>query len=139
MEVAVGLPAGLGDPWDGARTVSIVEREPGRLFISDGDDVRVLETADIRAIRLRDAAAAASVRPAHRRGLDTRTCRLKVTLDGIAPPIWRRIDVAAFMSMEKLHEMIQAAFGWTNSHLHVFEAGRERIGVPYKLYNMAEG
>ena len=31
---------------DGTEALSIVEREPGRLFVSDGDDVRVLETAD---------------------------------------------------------------------------------------------
>ena len=43
----------------------------------------------------------------------------------------------ASLRLEKLHEVIQAAFGWTNSHLHVFEVGDERIGVPYELEDIA--
>ncbi len=49
--------------------------------------------------------------------------RLKVTLVGIKPPIWRRILVPGGTTLEGLHYAIQAAMGWTNSHLHQFELG----------------
>jgi Plasmid pRiA4b ORF-3-like protein len=33
-------------------------------------------------------------------------------------------------TLDHLHEVIQAAFGWWNSHLHEFEVGRIRYGIP---------
>jgi hypothetical protein len=45
---------------------------------------------------------------------------LNVVLDGIAPPIWRRITVDGDMTLRGLHHVIQAAFGWTDAHLHEF-------------------
>jgi hypothetical protein len=33
-------------------------------------------------------------------------------------------------TLDHLHEVIQAAFGWSNYHLHEFEVGRDRYGVP---------
>jgi hypothetical protein len=56
--------------------------------------------------------------------------QLKVTLDGIAPPIWRRLLVTSDISLEKLHEVLQVAMGWTNSHLHQFTAGKTCYGMP---------
>ena len=32
--------------------------------------------------------------------------------------------------MARLHDALQEAFGWTNSHLHQFRVGRECFGVP---------
>jgi len=46
---------------------------------------------------------------------------LKVTLIGIDPPIWRRLQVPNTMLLCCLHDAVQAAFGWTDSHLHHFE------------------
>ncbi|MFW6114325.1 MAG: IS1096 element passenger TnpR family protein [bacterium] len=48
--------------------------------------------------------------------------RFKITLDDTRPPIWRRIETKD-VTLEKLHELIQTAMGWTNSHLHQFEIG----------------
>ncbi|MCZ7628945.1 MAG: plasmid pRiA4b ORF-3 family protein [Microthrixaceae bacterium] len=56
--------------------------------------------------------------------------QLKVTLLGTKPPIWRRILVDGSSSLGELHEVIQAAFGWWNCHLHDFEIGRTRYCVP---------
>lgn len=46
--------------------------------------------------------------------------QLKITLDEIEPPIWRRILVKADTKLPALHRIIQTIFGWTNSHLHQF-------------------
>lgn len=56
--------------------------------------------------------------------------QLKVTLLNTKPPIWRRILVDGSTTLGDLHEVIQAAFGWWSCHLHEFEIGRNRYGVP---------
>ena len=48
--------------------------------------------------------------------------QLKVTLKHSKPPIWRRIQVKEDATLYKLHQTIQVAMGWTNSHLHQFIA-----------------
>lgn len=47
---------------------------------------------------------------------------LKVTLIGVEPPIWRRVQVPSTILMCCLHDCLQAIFGWKDSHLHQFEA-----------------
>src|SRR5262245_54227460 len=49
-----------------------------------------------------------------------RVYQFKVTLKDTQPPIWRRIQVQD-CTLDKLHEHIQTAMGWTNSHLHQFD------------------
>ncbi|HET8617695.1 MAG TPA: plasmid pRiA4b ORF-3 family protein [Acidimicrobiales bacterium] len=56
--------------------------------------------------------------------------QLKVTLLDTKPPIWRRVLVDGRSTLDHLHEVIQAAFGWWNCHLHEFEVGTTRYGVP---------
>jgi len=56
--------------------------------------------------------------------------RLKITLRGIKPPIWRRIEVPGDVPLDDFHLMIQAAMGWTNSHLHGFDIGGENYSIP---------
>lgn len=56
--------------------------------------------------------------------------QLKVTLQDTKPPIWRRVLVDGRATLDHVHEVIQAAFGWWNYHLHEFEVGRTRFGVP---------
>ena len=48
---------------------------------------------------------------------------LKVSLQGVRPPIWRRILVPSDFTLAQLHDVLQEAMGWTNSHLHQFEVG----------------
>ena len=45
---------------------------------------------------------------------------LHVQIDDIEPPIWRRIAVDGDITLRMLHHIFQAAFGWTDSHLHEF-------------------
>lgn len=56
--------------------------------------------------------------------------QLKVTLLDTKPPIWRRVLVDGSSTLDHVHEVLQAAFGWWNYHLHEFEVGRTRYGVP---------
>jgi hypothetical protein len=46
---------------------------------------------------------------------------LHVSIDLVVPPVWRRIEVDADITLRNLHHILQAAFGWTTSHLHEFE------------------
>lgn len=56
--------------------------------------------------------------------------QLRIELAGIKPLIWRRVVVPETITLAKLHRIIQAAMGWTDSHLHEFEIAEERYGVP---------
>jgi hypothetical protein len=56
--------------------------------------------------------------------------QLKVTLDGIKPPIWRRIQVRGDISLFTLHKIIQAAMGWEDYHLHQFMVGEDYYAIP---------
>ena len=46
--------------------------------------------------------------------------QIRVTLDGSKPPIWRKLAVPSSIVLGELHEVIQIAMGWTNSHMHQF-------------------
>jgi hypothetical protein len=58
-----------------------------------------------------------------------RLYQFKITLLDVTPPIWRRIQVRN-CTLDKLHERIQTAMGWTNSHLYQFMIDGERYGDP---------
>jgi hypothetical protein len=61
--------------------------------------------------------------------LSQRLYQFKITLRGLRPPIWRRIQVKN-CTLDKLHEHIQTAMGWTNSHLHHFGIDGTYFGDP---------
>lgn len=46
---------------------------------------------------------------------------LRVQIEDIDPPIWRRIRVDSDITLRALHHVIQAAFGWADAHLHEFQ------------------
>src|SRR3954451_4158969 len=53
----------------------------------------------------------------------------------ISPMIWRRLLVRSDSTLAALHDTIQIAFGWTDSHLHRFrihgrDQGVARLGGP---------
>ena len=58
----------------------------------------------------------------------TNIIRLKVTLRGVKPPVWRRLLMPGTMTLGQLHTAIQAAMGWHDSHLHVFDIGGDAFG-----------
>jgi hypothetical protein len=54
---------------------------------------------------------------------------LHVELMGIQPAIWRELHVLSDTPLSKLHDVLQEAFGWTHSHMHVFEdTSRQQYG-----------
>ena len=61
-----------------------------------------------------------------------RIYQFQITLKDIKPPIWRRIQVRD-CTLDKLHERIQTAMGWTNSHLHHFQIKDALYGDPWLL------
>lgn len=67
-----------------------------------------------------------------------RLYQFRIALLDIRPAIWRRIQVKDG-TLDKLHEHIQTAMGWTNSHLHDFKIDGQRYGDPVLLdENFAE-
>lgn len=67
--------------------------------------------------------------------------QFKITLLGISPPVWRRIQVPASYTFWDLHVAIQDSMGWLDYHLHAFrleEGGEQRaieIGIPTDEYD----
>src|SRR3954466_9419 len=55
--------------------------------------------------------------------------QFKVTLLDTKPPVWRRVQVSD-CTLSKLHEHIQTAMGWTNSHMHHFRIDDNLYGDP---------
>src|ERR1700722_11598648 len=73
---------------------------------------------------------ALSVTPAARSVLTMRTTRLRVTMNEVEPPVLRLLDVPALVLLPELHDLLQVAIGWTDSHLHQFVADDLRYGMP---------
>jgi hypothetical protein len=49
--------------------------------------------------------------------------RLKITLNDVEPHVLRRVEVPFNIRLDRLHDVLQAAMGWTNSHLYEIRAG----------------
>lgn len=56
--------------------------------------------------------------------------QLKVTLQDIQPPIWRRVQLWEDSTLAQLHTILQIVMGWEDCHLHQFEIGRRLYSVP---------
>ncbi|MDP9435479.1 MAG: plasmid pRiA4b ORF-3 family protein [Actinomycetota bacterium] len=48
---------------------------------------------------------------------------VRVDLVGAKPPVWRRLELPSTLRLDELHGVLQAVFGWTDSHLHRFSLG----------------
>ena len=55
--------------------------------------------------------------------------QLRIELEDVEPPVWRRLLVPGGFGLARLHDVFQAAMGWSNSHLHCFSIGGERYGM----------
>lgn len=59
-----------------------------------------------------------------------RTARLRVVLQEVMPAVVRVIDVPATITLDDLHDVLQVAVGWTDSHLHQFRTDMATYGIP---------
>ena len=83
---------------------------------------RRLASGDVTSV---EQLLAASKPPSRRRPrrTDLVTLRVRIDLAGTRPPVWRRLELASDLFLDDVHEIMQAAFGWTDSHLHRFGCG----------------
>lgn len=54
----------------------------------------------------------------------------EIKLKGLAPPIWRRVQINADNTFEDLHMLLQIVFGYQNYHLFDFNVGDVNIAMP---------
>jgi hypothetical protein len=62
--------------------------------------------------------------------INVKTSRLRVTMSEVEPVVVRVLDVPARVLLPELHDLLQAALGWTDSHLHQFIADGICYGMP---------
>lgn len=55
--------------------------------------------------------------------------QVKITLQHIHPPIWRRV-LTNDCSLDELHDIIQISMGWEDEHMHAFVIEGEEFGNP---------
>lgn len=58
-----------------------------------------------------------------------KTTRLRVTMQDVDPAVARTIDVPMSTTLPELHDLLQAALGWTDSHLHQFVTAEATYGL----------
>ncbi len=62
------------------------------------------------------------------------TYRVRVDLKETDPPTWRRLEITSDLNLAEVHDILQVAFGWTDSHLHGFAAGPEFYSAEAERY-----
>ena len=67
-----------------------------------------------------------------------RFVQIKVTLNDIRPPIWRRLVLPSATTLEDLHFIILAAMGWQGGHLHAFHAAEREYSDPSEVDGAAD-
>ena len=122
-----GAAAALEDKGPDEALSRAWESMPG----ADLDDrlaaVRATGHPDADALARAVAEFAASGAP---RSID-QVARLKVSLAGFRPAIWRRVLVPATATLGDLHVVIQVLFGWDGDHLHLFQIGKKQYSDPF--------
>jgi Plasmid pRiA4b ORF-3-like protein len=61
---------------------------------------------------------------------------VRVDLAGTTPPVWRQLELPSDVFLDDVHEIIQIAFGWTDSHLHRFGCGSAYYSADTEYYLM---
>ena len=51
---------------------------------------------------------------------DSTVHQIKVSLDGVDPQVWRRVELESTVTLAGLHTIIQHAMGWWDTHPHEF-------------------
>jgi hypothetical protein len=61
---------------------------------------------------------------------DSLIIRAEVHIVAIEPPISRTLELPMDLNLAQLHEVLQAALGWTDIHAHQFNIGGLAYGAP---------
>lgn len=69
----------------------------------------------------------------------TRALQLKIVLQDVSPPIWRRVLVTDDLSLHGLHQVIQMAMGWGDIHPYQFDFGDLRFTDAERSDDMEPG
>jgi Plasmid pRiA4b ORF-3-like protein len=67
-----------------------------------------------------------------------RTTRLHVALRDVTPTVVRVVDVPAASTLAEVHQLLQSAIGWTDSHLHEFATHTARYGPPHDEIDLTD-
>ena len=109
---------------NGQRAITFSIPELQAILWCVGEEIPIAASGSLRnSLRRIVTIFQQAIRDAHGIGAIPTSQRLyqfRITLEEIAPAIWRRIQVKD-CTLDQLHYHIQLAMGWTNSHLHRFE------------------
>ncbi len=74
------------------------------------------------------------------------TYRARVEIAYSDPLIWRRIELTSDLTLDSVHDLLQAVMGWSDDHLHQFGSGEdlydpdtERYLMPFSISEGAVG
>lgn len=56
--------------------------------------------------------------------------KLRISLEGTEPLVWREVLVPSYFTLEALHSIVQLVMGWQMSHLYDFEIDGQRYSEP---------
>ena len=56
--------------------------------------------------------------------------QIKITLNNISPPVWRRVLVHRDTNLHELHNIIQYVMGWDRYHLHEYDVNGQSYSEP---------
>lgn len=59
------------------------------------------------------------------------TLQVRIDLDHVRPPVWRRLRLPAHTTLAELHDIIQIVFDWDDDHLHVFTTDDRAYADPH--------
>ena len=64
---------------------------------------------------------------------------MHVELTGAKPPVWRRVDLASDLFLDRVHDVLQMVMGWQDYHLHQFASGGQAHDPKAENYVMPAG
>jgi len=65
--------------------------------------------------------------------------RLAITLEDVDPAVIRRLEVPLSLRLDRLHQVLQIAMGWTDSHLYEIRVGETGWGIPEPDWDFGDG
>lgn len=118
-------------------------------FMMDGIDGKVIPGKELGKQKSRDAVSNVvplftSEKPSSKKvsesvlGQPIAAYQLKIVLKRVTPAIWRRVVVPLDCSLEELHDIIQTAMGWFDSHLYEFRIGKQTFSRDPEFHGVKE-